>query len=61
MTEGPRLAAVSVRDEVGGAAIVEPTLDVLRGITSHRAEELEEPEGSLHLNIGDLDETLRGS
>jgi trehalose 6-phosphate synthase len=33
-------------------------LDVLRGIESHRAEELEEPEGAVHFNIGDLDEAL---
>jgi trehalose 6-phosphate synthase len=33
-------------------------LDVARGIASQRAEELEEPEGAVHLNIGDLDEAF---
>ena len=31
-------------------------LDVVRGIASQRSEEVEEPEGPLHLNISDLDE-----
>ena len=33
-------------------------LDVARGIASQRPEELEEPEGAVHLNIGDLDEAF---
>jgi trehalose 6-phosphate synthase len=36
-------------------------LDVVRGIASQRAEELQEAEGALHLHIGDLDEALGGS